>query len=128
MIPLQLVKPKKCFKCNGVFTDEHAHRNYEMTHDAKPNECSICGKNFPDQISLGHHQVRVHNGHRNFKCDVCGKAFKLQSHLTVHKKKHEPSFKCDFCNEIFCFKYSLEIHNNLAHTWKKPLKRIKSQR
>lgn len=138
LIPLQLVNLKKCSKCNQVFTDANAHRNHEIAHNSEPKVCPMCGKKFPDQSSLGHHQFRLHTGNRNIKCDMCDKTFNLQSQLTVHKRSHKPTYKCNLCNERFCYKSALKAHNNLAHghgrysgsapARKKALKHIKTEK
>lgn len=42
--------------------------------------CKFCGKSFPDVGSLIAH-LPAHTGDRPFKCEFCGKAFKLRHHM-----------------------------------------------
>lgn len=53
-----------------------------------------------------------------FKCTVCEKKFKRQTHLQQHSLTHEPrQWDCDVCKKTFTTKYFLKKHKRL-HTGK----------
>merc|ERR1712029_582822 len=50
--------------------------------------CDKCGKSFPSQAKLRHHEEDVHeDGH--FVCDECGKVCNSQRILNTHQKQHK---------------------------------------
>ena len=50
--------------------------------------CDKCGKSFPSQAKLRHHEEDVHeDGH--FVCDECGKVCNSQRILNAHQKQHK---------------------------------------
>lgn len=114
-VPLQLVKLRKCFKCDKAFTDKKAYTMHLRTHLEKRKECSECGKKFKDQWSLQNHHVRLHTSEKNHKCDICEKTFKLIIDLKLHRKKHDPRFKCDKCNVLFHYASQVKRHNEMVH-------------
>ena len=41
----------------------------------KNNKCNSCGKNFSTSGYLKRHKYTVHEGHKDYKCETCGKFF-----------------------------------------------------
>ena len=67
-------------------------------------------KNIPKHLS-------TENSH-TFKCKLCEKTFKRQTHLHQHSLTHEPrQWDCDICKKTFTTKYFLKKHKRL-HTGK----------
>uniref|UniRef100_A0A8C6Y8X9 Chromosome alignment-maintaining phosphoprotein 1 n=1 Tax=Naja naja TaxID=35670 RepID=A0A8C6Y8X9_NAJNA len=61
--------------------------------------CKICCCRAMKKGAVLHHLVNKHNVHSPYKCDVCGKAFLLESHLKNHVAAHSQSLlKCPRCN------------------------------
>ena len=56
-------------------------------HREKPYKCDECGKAFRVKSILLSHQI-VHTGEKPYKCDECGKAFRLKSFLLSHQTVH----------------------------------------
>ena len=50
--------------------------------------CEICSKTFKKKRLLTVHKERVHENRRPFKCDECGKAFKIKNNLIEHQATH----------------------------------------
>lgn len=51
-------------------------------------------------------------------CDVCGKRFRSQSHMTYHRYAHfeERNFACDQCEQKFKSPHILRTHRNTVHS------------
>ena len=60
--------------------------------------------------------MRIHEGQKNHKCDLCNKAFSqhwiLNQHIiTVHEG--QKNHKCDLCDKTFSHSYNLKRHINV---------------
>ena len=53
----------------------------------KDFKCEYCGKSFTDAGALKKHIKCIHEGRKDFKCDSCGKTFSQSSNLRTHEKK-----------------------------------------
>ncbi|XP_075205545.1 uncharacterized protein LOC142311219 [Anomaloglossus baeobatrachus] len=82
--------------------------------------CSECGKHFKKNVSLSMHK-RIHNDERPFSCSECGKCFTKKSILVEHQRIHtgEKPFSCTECGKCFTQKSSLVEHQRI-HTGQKP--------
>nr|XP_028583860.1 chromosome alignment-maintaining phosphoprotein 1 [Podarcis muralis] len=61
--------------------------------------CKICCCRAMKKGAVLHHLVNKHNVHSPYKCDICGKAFLLESHLKNHVAAHGQSLlKCPRCS------------------------------
>ncbi|CAK9299446.1 unnamed protein product [Gordionus sp. m RMFG-2023] len=61
-----------------------------------------CGKQFSRKDELNRH-LRIHNGFKPFKCQLCLRAFTRSDHLTTHFRTHtgEKPFQCEMCKRKF---------------------------
>ena len=56
-------------------------------HEGVKNyKCDLCDKVYSRPTDIKRHIIGVHEGQKNYKCDICGKAFKQSSHLKRHIK------------------------------------------
>lgn len=55
---------------------------------------------------------------RKYMCDVCGKRFRSQSHMTYHRYAHfeARNFACDQCTQRFKSPHILRTHKNTVHS------------
>jgi uncharacterized Zn-finger protein len=53
----------------------------------KPYKCELCGICFTTHGHLSDH-MRSHSGERPFKCEICGSTFIRSSTLKTHQKRH----------------------------------------
>ncbi|XP_075697511.1 uncharacterized protein LOC142663093 [Rhinoderma darwinii] len=82
--------------------------------------CSECGKHFKKNLSLSMHK-RIHNDERPYSCSECGKSFTKKSVLVEHQRIHtgEKPYSCSECGKCFTQKSSLVEHQRI-HTGQKP--------
>jgi len=75
--------------------------------------------------NLKNHIATVHDGHRAFLCDLCGKSFRLHATLMRHKGRNHNQKnlkKCSFCPAQFADNYKLSRHIRSIHSKEKPFK------
>ncbi|XP_066443544.1 zinc finger protein ZFP2-like isoform X1 [Eleutherodactylus coqui] len=87
---------------------------------AKIFPCSECGKLFKHNSSLSIHK-RTHSNERPYACSECGKGFTQKSVLVEHQRIHtgEKPFSCLECGRCFAQKSALAKHER-THTGEKP--------
>ncbi len=128
----------ECAKCGMTFEEKPDFDQHMESHKTE-HKCSICSRTFYTQAALlihsaGHQKSNHENPNpdiddkivsgddlnQGFKCGVCDKVFKRESHLNQHAKVHEnKEWECDVCKKTFTTKYFLRKHKRL-HTGKKP--------
>jgi uncharacterized Zn-finger protein len=82
--------------CRKVFKRKDNLKCHMRTHDPKrsrPFACSSCDRSYLRSIDLKRHIETLHEGIRDFQCDLCKKGFTrkegLMAHLNRHKVKGE---------------------------------------
>lgn len=114
-------RPHKCPICaKGFKTTAHLSRHMEV-HDEPVNlhACSLCDFKARTKPYLKIHYIRKHTEDYNYKCEQCGKMFKVQSDYTTHVKDHDTeSCVCDICGSSYPSKSSLYFHKHYKHKTK----------
>ena len=56
--------------------------------ETKDWHCDVCGKAFKTNYVLKMHK-EIHENKRRWKCNICGKEFNCSDSVVHHKKTHE---------------------------------------
>ncbi|XP_047506041.1 zinc finger protein 678-like [Pieris napi] len=121
--------PTKCLLCSEEIANARqywSHFRRDHPNDDYPVEkkyiCDICGKSFRKNSFLTIHK-RIHNGEVPFKCNECDKVFSNKTNLQMHERWHsdERPFICSDCGKGFKVKTALDRHFR-CHTGERPYK------
>ncbi|XP_055382161.1 putative uncharacterized protein DDB_G0282133, partial [Condylostylus longicornis] len=95
----------------------HTHLWRSHLIDMDLYSCDKCNFKTPILSRLLNTHSKIHSNERNFKCEICEKAFKnsrqLKNHRRIHRKfsKNEIELvKCEECKAMFSNKKSLKQH------------------
>ncbi|XP_070551549.1 zinc finger protein 391-like [Ptychodera flava] len=88
----------------------------------RPFMCMECGKSFKRNYNLTIHK-RTHSRKLPFTCHQCGRKFTQTSNLNTHLMTHSKTqpYTCKFCGKRFSRKGNLQRHLRI-HTNEKPYK------
>ncbi|KAM9577294.1 zinc finger protein 75D-like isoform 1-T4 [Trichechus inunguis] len=88
----------------------------------KPFKCQHCGKSFRVMSDLINHQ-RIHTEEKRYKCQQCDRRFRWSSDLSKHLMTHQgiKPHKCSWCGKSFSHNTNLHTHQRI-HTGEKPFK------
>nr|XP_024215129.1 zinc finger and BTB domain-containing protein 24-like isoform X2 [Halyomorpha halys] len=81
--------------------------------------CNVCGKFFKKEIHLSQH-MKAHD-EKQWQCTICSKTFTTKYFLKKHRRLHtgETPYKCSTCSKSFTFQQSYHKHL-LYHNDEKP--------
>ena len=97
-------------------TDLSVNRySHEKVHKGhKDFICAVCGKAFYQRVNL-HTHMNSHNSVKDFACCLCGKKFNSEHNRKRHEKRCRNYLKCPICSAIFRVHHRLVRHLNLSH-------------
>ncbi|XP_073333291.1 uncharacterized protein [Pagrus major] len=95
-------------------------KRHNAHNSEKPFKCDTCGKDFKLKSDLNAH-LKVHTGEKPYLCNTCGKRFRIRKSLILHMSVHtgEKPFPSKTCGEDFKTSSNLLIHMRV-HTGEKP--------
>ncbi|XP_047997465.1 gastrula zinc finger protein XlCGF7.1-like [Leguminivora glycinivorella] len=112
------VKNYKCHKCSKAFKTITYLKQHLVRHSkVKRHICDKCGTAFVNYKDLYAHTIARHVTEKNFKCQMCPKAFKTQKLLKVHEKIHtgDKRHKCPMCDMAYVQSNNLKYHISRNH-------------
>ncbi|KAM7299204.1 zinc finger protein 391 [Ixodes scapularis] len=105
-----------CTYCSDLPSDVARHETLHIRKVSAPGQqmpyrCQMCGKGFKLSSSLKTHQ-RTHTGERPYKCETCGYRFTVVSNLIRHRRTHtnDKPFTCDKCSKAYSRNEDLLAH------------------
>jgi KRAB domain-containing zinc finger protein len=111
-------KKLECNQCDYKTNLSQSLKKHQLVHVIERNfKCSHCELSFKDQLALKKHSALVHEGLKQFTCEICAKSFGradyLEKHLLTHSE--ERNFKCEICNDTFKISDTLNNHRRNVH-------------
>ena len=106
-------------------SDKNEHDSYTKTQDRRVNlesKCRVCDQAYNSRKDLKLHIKVMHRG--EIKCKECEESFDQNSDLERHLQIcHEEAkqFKCDVCDKAFVLEWRLQKHKGI-HSIHKPTK------
>nr|XP_010990852.1 zinc finger protein 75A isoform X1 [Camelus dromedarius] len=115
-----LVKKKKKLSTWKQELLKLMNRHKKERAGEKPFKCQECGKSFRVSSDLIKHQ-RIHTEEKPYKCQQCDKRFRWSSDLNKHLTTHQgiKPYKCSWCGKSFSQNTNLHTHQR-THTGEKP--------
>ncbi|XP_035910257.1 uncharacterized protein LOC118511370 [Anopheles stephensi] len=91
-IPGESSSAIRCPECGSLefrnWNTLHTHLWREHEIDMELYACQLCSFKTPVLCRLNNTHMKIHSEERNFKCAICGKAFKNNKQLRNHRRWH----------------------------------------
>ncbi|XP_050316000.1 zinc finger protein 91-like isoform X2 [Anthonomus grandis grandis] len=124
-----------CDQCPQMYKFKgHLKKHVDRQHKQKKVKidsfltCDKCGLMFKNNKCLQYHTRNIHEGIKEFSCDLCGERFARTDYLYRHKKYHDLYMQnvCDICKTSFRTSWFLKSHMLNGHDEDgQPLKKMK---
>lgn len=140
-------RPYRCDICQKGFNAASTLKNHKARHSSGTNAvCDECGQSFTAQYQLYSHIFNKHrpksytctvceppklfnaynafkyhrqseHGKERFRCDTCGKTFKLKKCMQQHRQVHsgERPYLCRYCGKAFSQSQGKRAHERRMH-------------
>ena len=92
------------------------HEKY--VHERLLFSCNLCDYKAARNIQVIHHKLSVHEGRKDFKCEICNHSTVSKYNLKAHMKQiHENiKYECSMCESQYTSKTALSNHIAKVHT------------
>lgn len=92
-------------------------------YDSRSHSCRKCNTYYWDLNHLRKHSASCRKPNKLSLCDVCGREFRNNSVLRIHRKEHseiKKIYECFLCRKTMNSKYSLKHHIQMIHAVAEP--------
>lgn len=96
----------------------HTHLWRKHNIDMELYSCTECSFKTPILSRLNNTHMKIHSSVKEYKCDLCEKAFKNSKQLKNHRRIHVGKsivHRCDFCTQSFYNVRYLKEHIRKTH-------------
>ena len=97
---MRFTKPYVCPKCPSYYSwyKGNLEKHVSAVHEGQKNyQCQLCKKKFSSKQNLKYHMDR-HEGKRDHRCQICDKTFTQQANLKYHLEAVHQGKKGYPCN------------------------------
>jgi KRAB domain-containing zinc finger protein len=121
------VEPRfNCSFCDRSFHESDRLKTHiKRSHATNKYICFWCKRTFKDKSGISRHILSVHFHERNYKCNLCYKAFSasynLKEHLFAVHKSASHTYTCEICSADFLYRKQFERHRQTCDgsLWKR---------
>ncbi|CAG7671024.1 unnamed protein product [Allacma fusca] len=119
--PFPFVCPEE--GCGKGFMSRNYLGQHMFSHTGGyPFSCNKCSRGFVLASKLAEHsKVHLEEDVKNFVCEICGKTYKYERNVRMHKQQHfGRPHKCTLCAWSFTTLNSLQNHQRSVHSDARP--------
>lgn len=107
----------QCTECGKWLMNNRCLKTHMILHSNVEFSCDKCEYVTKKKALLKRHLLTQHSNLRPYKCERCGRDFKMKRSLTIHIAQHGSTkkFKCQFCDRSFNSSTNFYAHRKSAH-------------
>uniref|UniRef100_A0A1A9WWU4 C2H2-type domain-containing protein n=1 Tax=Glossina brevipalpis TaxID=37001 RepID=A0A1A9WWU4_9MUSC len=109
--------PQECDICGKIEKSAHHLKAHKTYHEPPQIKCTMCPRMFYRKHVMQQHIVSQHLNRLDWICDFCGKQFRTQTRLHIHRKTEHLNMweVCVVCNYRCSSKTTLMAHQLRRH-------------
>lgn len=107
-----------CHICAKEFKSQESCKAHEKTHSNITYACEYCKASYKCKARLKSHIKLTHTTtFETYSCERCGKVFNERRKINHHMKIHDghPDLTCDICGKVSYSKFSAKQHKDRVH-------------
>jgi hypothetical protein len=107
-----------CSICAKEFKSQELCKAHEKTHSDITYGCEYCEASYKCKARLKSHIKLIHTTtFETYSCERCGKVFNERRKLNHHMKIHDghPDLTCDICGKVSYSKFAAKQHKDRVH-------------
>ncbi|XP_011560374.3 oocyte zinc finger protein XlCOF6 [Plutella xylostella] len=115
-----------CPFCSQLIRRHMLTQHIKYSHTRVKPRCNECLKTFANPNNLKRHMM-IHNGVREFECDICFKRFHQKITMQTHRLTHVNPLACHQCDQVFTAPADLEDHRESNQCNKSKIVKVKEE-
>lgn len=107
----------QCNECGKWLMNNRCLKTHMILHSDVEFRCDKCEYVTKKKTLLNRHLLTKHSNLRPYKCDRCGRDFKMKRSLTIHIAQHGSTkkYQCQFCDRSFNSSTNFYAHRKSTH-------------